>query len=825
MRLADIGSFPAATLPPTAPVGEALSLMDARRISSVVVADGSRPVGIFTERDLVRLVGEEADLQRLPLERAMGRPPVTAHLEDDYLHAYHLFIEHRIRHLIVVDHDQRCLGVVSETDIQRHLGIEHFIHVKEVREVMTAAVVACYPDDAVETALGLMRDDQVSCVVVTDREERPLGILTERDLVRLARGELDVATPVREVMSAPVEGVGMETAVRDVADRMARRSIRRLVVTDERGRVAGVVTEHDVVHALEPRYIDYLRYMVRSQGSALDEARERLNEGTVLSNLFRSTIDMAMVVATPDGRIQFRNPLAEALFNPRGEWTLEGRHLRTLYPRSTLYDEAMDALRAGHATELLVEMGAAPRNRFVRYRLGEIHDDEGERLGLAVLAKEVTGQVKAERALDERLAFETLLSDLSATFVNPPEEEVEQRVSYWLQRIITTLRIERGTLFLLDDGEVLTRFGPTHGPSPHPCWASAEYLNEVPRRLREGGELSIIDWRLHCDGDEEPAPGEPTTLLLPITIDDEVSGGLVFDCARDDNPWDEHSVQRLRLVARIFTNVLAHKRTAQALRRAEEEAMRHRDQLAHLTRAHTMNELAANIAHEINQPLGAIVGYCSAAARRARTGEVEHLVELVEKIAAQAERAGGIISSLRSMVGRKEPVLRETELNELVEKALGLTEPEAKYRGCRLERFTAPGPLRVEGDAVQLQQVVINLLRNAIEAFPAGPDAADRYIRVITHRADADTLEVRVVDNGPGVDQMLRDTLFDGVASDKASGMGLGLAICRSIVEAHGGEIGYRPNPGGGALFHFTLPAPPKAPTVVPTIAGATAGP
>jgi two-component system sensor kinase FixL len=219
-----------------------------------------------------------------------------------------------------------------------------------------------------------------------------------------------------------------------------------------------------------------------------------------------------------------------------------------------------------------------------------------------------------------------------------------------------------------------------------------------------------------------------------------------------------------------------------------------------------MGQMASTMAHELNQPLTAVMNYLEAGRQllAASAGGPERVGEMMEKAIAQAQRAGEVIRRLRSFVSKGETERRIASLNQLVEQALALGLVGARQRGVRvsLELDHALPPVLV--DHVQIQQVVLNLVRNAIEAM----EAVDRRELVIGTRAilDQEMAEVIVADTGPGIAPELADRLFQPFVTTKATGMGLGLSICREIVEAHHGRLTAAPRSSGGTVFRVTLP-------------------
>ena len=241
-------------------------------------------------------------------------------------------------------------------------------------------------------------------------------------------------------------------------------------------------------------------------------------------------------------------------------------------------------------------------------------------------------------------------------------------------------------------------------------------------------------------------------------------------------------------------------------RLAEESSREQQERLEATARLVAAGEIASSIAHELNQPLAAIVSYLSGALRRLRAGRAtpEAIAGAMEEAAREAERAGDIIRRVRDFVRARDATLVAADLNGIVSKAARLVARDAERFGARLEVRLTPTLPEARGDPVLLEQVVINLLRNALEAMIDTPSDR-RVVEIATARAGDGTLEVAVADGGPGVAPEAAARLFEPFFTTKAEGTGLGLNICRSIVEGHGGRIAMAPSPLGGALFRFTV--------------------
>lgn len=244
---------------------------------------------------------------------------------------------------------------------------------------------------------------------------------------------------------------------------------------------------------------------------------------------------------------------------------------------------------------------------------------------------------------------------------------------------------------------------------------------------------------------------------------------------------------------------------------AEMEARRQRERLAHVARLGTMGEMAAGIAHELNQPLAAIANYTQACQRLLAAGDMdpEELGQVLGRVTGQARRAGDVIQRLRAFVRRHTPDRRNRDANELIQEILPLVEMDCRSHEVELALELREDLPRVQVDGVQLQQVLLNLTRNAVEAMNAC-EPETRRLEIRTRWGGQDEVEICVEDAGPGVPDTLLEQLFEPFFTTKPEGMGLGLSLSRSIIEAHGGTLRYDSGPEKGSIFRIGLPTAPE---------------
>ena len=243
-------------------------------------------------------------------------------------------------------------------------------------------------------------------------------------------------------------------------------------------------------------------------------------------------------------------------------------------------------------------------------------------------------------------------------------------------------------------------------------------------------------------------------------------------------------------------------------KQAEEEAQRRRDEIDRLSRISLLGEMTGSIAHELNQPLSGIMSNASAGQRFIDRGEVDaaELREILADIAADGRRASDVIRHIRNTIKNGTALRERLNINDVIGRVAHMVQPDTFAHSCELELSLAKDLPVVEGDPIQIQQVLINLVTNACDAMDKIP-VSQRKVKIATEGNGTGSIKVTVRDQGPGVSAEVREHLFDQFFTTKEEGLGMGLAIVRSIVESHGGKIDVENLNGSGACFYFTLPA------------------
>ncbi|WEN41646.1 Sensor protein FixL [Thauera sp. GDN1] len=291
------------------------------------------------------------------------------------------------------------------------------------------------------------------------------------------------------------------------------------------------------------------------------------------------------------------------------------------------------------------------------------------------------------------------------------------------------------------------------------------------------------------------SPGDVPRELFDGELQHPLSGRW-YHVREQATRWVDGRVVRMG----IATDITDRKQTAEVARQQEERLQR-------TSRLITMGEMASTLAHELNQPLSAIANYCAGSVTRLQAGNarLEDVLAAMQKASFQAERAGKIIRRVREFVKKSEPRRSAVRITEVLEDAIGFADIDARRTGMRIQTEIEPELPPVYADRIMIEQVLLNLIRNGLDAMnDTLPD--QRLLRVRVRSFGEDAVEVAVIDRGHGISEEGRRQLFTPFYTTKAEGMGMGLNICRSIVEFHNGRLLVDDNPEGGTIFSFTLP-------------------
>lgn len=412
----------------------------------------------------------------------------------------------------------------------------------------------------------------------------------------------------------------------------------------------------------------------------------------------------------------------------------------------------------------------------------------------------------ANERLEELLRFEQMLSEASSTFARTPLSHLDEVIDDALGRISRFLGAERGGLIQFDPEsghwEVTHR---VHTADPGGVGPGVEERFPWLFGHLQRDELVVIrtlaDWPhdAHAERAFCERIGLRSLIMIPLSIGGSVIGAITIESSGSSRTWIDQVIQRLRLLGEIIANALERQR-------AEDRATLHREQLSHMSRVTTLGELVAAISHELKQPLHSIVNNARAASNllKATPPDLDDATAAMDDVVADGKRAATIIDRLRRLVRRETEHREPVDVSRLIEETLELVTHHAAMHDLTLASDLCSDLPAVFADPVQLQQVLMNLFSNASKAVREQPPGR-REIVVSVGRQGEDIF-VRVADRGRGLPSNAGEDIFKPFVTSGNEGLGMGLAISRTIIEAHGGRIRAEPNPGGGAVFQFTLP-------------------
>lgn len=483
-----------------------------------------------------------------------------------------------------------------------------------------------------------------------------------------------------------------------------------------------------------------------------------------LNLLIDGAVDYAIYMMDAEGRITLWNKGAKRLMG-WAEHEVVGRTSAIFYPEdvAAVGKPKADLARARQLGKFVEEDWHIRKDGsefLANVSITALYDDANQLRGYGRVVRDVTDQRAAERQLNDNAAhLRSILSTVPDAMVVIDEEG-----------LIVSISVAAERLFGYAEAEIIG--------------ANVKVLMPEPDRQRHDGYIQRY-----------LATGEKRIIGIGRTVTGARRDGSTF-------PMELSIGEAIGDGHRVFTGFV---RDLTQQNQTQERLEALRSDLIHVARVSAMGTMASTLAHELNQPITAVVNYTQTIRdilSEPETLDREMICEALDDTVSEALRAGHIVRRLREFVARGEVEKTVENLSLLVREAsdLGLIGTREKSVAVRFELDADAPPVLV--DKVQIQQVLINLIRNAIEAMAI---SRNRHLAIITQRDGPDFMRVTVADTGPGVHPEVALQLFRAFVSTKKDGMGLGLSICRTIVEANGGRIWMEPRDGGGSLFHFTL--------------------
>jgi PAS domain S-box-containing protein len=545
-------------------------------------------------------------------------------------------------------------------------------------------------------------------------------------------------------------------------------------------------------------------YVIRWYGllSDIHERKQAARRDALLSLIVASSDD-AIISKDLSGTITSWNRGAERIFGYTAEEMI-GLSIFRIIPSERHAEEAviLSKLSRGERIEHYetIRRTKDGRLREISLTISPLLDEDGNVIGGSKIARDITEQKRAEQRLLTQHTITQILADAVTL------EEATVKI---LRTICESLEWDVGALWSVDrEAGVLRCVRIWHKesvqvPEFEEASRNATFIPGIglPGRVwfrREPLYIPDVVW----DSNFTRAPMVCRGILhaafgFPILFGGDVLGVMEFFSHQIRQP-DQELLDMMTTLGSQIGQFIERKRAEEAVRSAQTE-------LAHVTRVATLGELTASIAHEVNQPLGAIVNNAGASLRWLAAQNMDEVRQSIEHVIKDGHRASDIISRIRALVRKAPPQKDWLDINETIGDVLSLTRTELDAHHVTLEKRLSVDAPTVMADRIQLQQVLLNIIMNAIEAM-GGEGEGSRQLVIESKKDKARYVVITVQDSGPGIEPAHLDRLFDAFYSTKPRGLGMGLAISRSIIEAHGGRLWATANEPRGARFHFNLP-------------------
>ncbi len=383
-------------------IHDCIVIMREKRISCLIVSDNKKPVGIYTEADMVRTLNKNLDYRAIKICELMSTPLITAPETISVFEATYLLTNNKIRHLIITDREGNLIGIITQTDIIAHYGENYFTGSKSVNSVMTKKILMVDKLQVIHHVVEQMAYYTAGCAIVVENQ-KPIGILTERDMAALIINEANInGLTMEQVMTSPVISVKTNTTTFDAVAVMNRNKVRRVLVVDEQQQIVGILIQENIIRDLESKYIDFLKEILWKQDKALTKSQEDFQkQSNHLDNLLNSSLDMSIVVTDLDFNVVYLNHDSASMFQ-LGEEQIIGHSLNQLLKCNTLHEPSLQQILPE-----LMEKGEYWFNHLrsqngstshIESRLTQMYEEK-KRVGYILVSRDITDKLHTEKRL------------------------------------------------------------------------------------------------------------------------------------------------------------------------------------------------------------------------------------------------------------------------------------------------------------------------------------------------------------------------------------------------------------------------------------------
>ncbi len=737
-------------------LADAVSLMEKNKISCLVVAENKKPAGILTERDLVVALHSRVRLEGLRIKDLVSGPVISANINIDVFEALNILKANHIRHLVITDSDGELAGLITQSDIRNCLGFEYFVEIKQISKIMTEKIVTTMQGSNVQDVISTMAEHKISCIVV-EEERRPIGMLTERDIVGLLKKGTDISSlKIEEIMKSPVMTILVDAPVHDASQVMSRNNIRRLVVVDASGIIAGLITQSDIIKRFERRYIEILKDIIQEKEAALQETRKQLSDKIVLDNIMQSSMDRAIIASDLNGLIIYFNPFAETIYGLKAEKAI-GKTMVDMFRgdphEQGRMEEAVDKVRKGEEYRYESSRTEGGRTRYIESAVSGIRNQNDGLAGYVLMSQDITEQKLANEALmNSEKKYRNFVDN---ALVGIFQTDVNGDVHFVNDALLSMLEYESYEDAM--SGGILGRF------------IRPEKTMELIESLREKDKVDNFETEIHTK------TGKSIDVLLCATMEGDIVSGVMIDITMVKS-----------LEAQLFQS----------------------------QKMEALGTLAGGIAHEFNNIL-MIITTCGTLLQ-AELSSDNPLRENIDEIVTASRRAAkltrGLLTYTRTPMPRKDP----TDVNALIKSMSGYLANIVR-KDIEFRFTTADRALPVLADKSQIEQVIMNLATNSIDSMEkmGTLTICSEYAAIDKGSPETeDSLppgeyaKISVSDTGTGIERDAQKRIFEPFYTTKAvgKGTGLGLSIVYGTIKKHDGHIFVKSEKGEGTIFKIFLP-------------------
>lgn len=853
-------------------VMDAIAAMSQRRATCTLIVDQQKLIGIFTERDVVKITVSQMPLQEVTISQVMTQDVISLPLHQ-VCDVFSLLAQLRcaqVRHLPILDEQGRVLGVVTPESLRTILKPTDLLQMRRVGEIMTAEVITAATTASVFDVAQQMVTHRKSCVVIcqesdaeqrtTDNEQRtPVGMITERDMVKFTSLGLNFAqTPAEAVMSHPLLPIQPSDTLWQANQLMQEHHIRRLVVVDETGYLAGIITQTSILHALDPvelySTIELLQQTIGEKTQELMQAntqlqqeicdRQWLEEKLIGSELqvraiFEAMNDIVLV-------INENNSIQIVQTRPTGSPSWDSNLLNVTVNQfleeetgETWFAKVQQVLVTQQTIDFDYSLLIDDREVWFAARISPLPDRS-----VVWVARDISERKRAEEA--EFHAVHRALRVLSASIRAVAQATEESS----LLQTVCQLLIDIGEYHLAWIGYVQHDDDKTVQPVAYAgyeagylqtatiTWADTERgRGPTGQAIRSGQpsvaqniltEPNLVPWR-----EEALQRGYQSSLAIPLIEREKVIGALNL-YSTIPNAFDAEEVQLLMELADNVSYGILALRTQRDRQRAEESILRLNQELEAKVKQRTtqlaqtneqlqqsneqlailnqefqrsnqeLEQFAYVASHDLQEPLRAIAGYTQLLVNEYRDRLDETALEYADFVVDGAKRMQQLIQDLLaySRVGTRGQEFTSTDCNAVLQQALQNLQVAIADNQATITADPLP---TVNGDRNQLVQLLQNLIGNAIKFHREEPP----HVHIAAQQQDNDWL-FQVQDNGIGIKPQYLERIFEVFkrlhTRREYPGTGIGLAICKKIATRHGGRIWATSELGVGTTFYFTIP-------------------